>query len=445
MHAGNRVLVAVSGGADSVALLRVLLELRSDLGIVLAVAHFNHRLRGEQSNADQHFVAELARQHQVEFFAGEGDVRDHAAGEKLGIEAAGRKLRYRWLALTAANQKYDVVATAHTRDDQVETVLLKFLRGAGTKGVAGIYPEMLAGESHIRFVRPLLEISRAQIESYLSGIGQPWREDESNLDRRFYRNRVRHELLPLLEREYNPNLRQVLWEAAEISREEETYWTSLLASARETRFLGQHRFRLEGFDQLHLAVQRRILKSFLEAEGVAVDFERIEVLRQVATGATSSAMLTGDWTAKRSGDLVELLRPVADPPITDYEYQVAVPGEICLSAVNARLRVVPVPAAFAAEATPGTLLAASLLGSELSVRNWKPGDRYRPAYSGSEQKLKRLFNEHKIPADKRPSWPVALKGFEVVWVRGLPVAEAYCWRPGVGDAIGIELVADSPR
>ena len=205
LRAGARVVLAVSGGADSVALLRVLLDLRGDLGIVLAVGHFNHGLRGAASRADEAFVAELARQHELDYFAGHGDVHDHASDSKLGIEAAARELRYRWLAQLAGEQRFDAVATAHTLDDQAETVLLKFLRGAGTRGLAGIYP--IVERENLRIVRPLLCVSRDEVETYLESLGQEWREDETNLDRRFTRNRVRHDLLPLLEREFNPNIR----------------------------------------------------------------------------------------------------------------------------------------------------------------------------------------------------------------------------------------------
>src|SRR5271165_4355633 len=239
MRAGDRVGVAVSGGADSVALLRVLLELRAELGIVLAVAHFNHGLRAEESEADQAFVTDLAHHHGLEFFAGRGDVREHALNSKLSIEAAGRELRYEWFARLAEEQRFDSVATGHTLDDQAETVLLKFLRGAGTRGRAGIYPQMFRGaERKIRFVRPLLSVTRDEVEAYLTSLGQEWREDESNLDRRFARNRVRHELLPLLERKYNPNLRRVLSDMAEVSRAEEEYWHQLVERELPSRTPG---------------------------------------------------------------------------------------------------------------------------------------------------------------------------------------------------------------
>src|ERR1035437_9700972 len=260
MRAGDRVAVAVSGGADSVALLRVLLELRTELGIVISIAHFNHGLRGEASEADDAFVAELARQYDLEFFCVRGNVRDHALTSKLSVEAAARELRYCWLTSLAETHKLDEIATGHTLDDQAETVLLKFLRGAGTRGLAGIYPEIAIGaesqdpfqptergpeaplhrdndprQPGARIVRPLLEVTREEVELYLTALGQSGREDESNLDHRFARNRVRHELLPLLEREYNPNIRQVLSDAAELSRAEEEYWQGLVERELEAR------------------------------------------------------------------------------------------------------------------------------------------------------------------------------------------------------------------
>ena len=144
LKAGDRVAVAVSGGADSVALLRVLLELREDLGIVLVVAHFNHQLRGNDSDADEFFVRDLSSHHDLPFFAGRADVRGHATGNRLSLEHAARELRYNWLIRLAQQERLDAIATAHNSDDQAETVLMKFLRGAGTQGLAGIYPRHAA-------------------------------------------------------------------------------------------------------------------------------------------------------------------------------------------------------------------------------------------------------------------------------------------------------------
>jgi tRNA(Ile)-lysidine synthase len=297
MRAGDRVAVAVSGGADSVALLRVLLELRAELGIVLAVAHFNHLLR-EQAAADEAFVVELAQRVGVDFFGHREDVGDYAAAHKLSIEAAGRKLRHEWFAQLAREERLDCIATAHTLDDQAETVLLKLLRGASTRGLAGIHPVLQRSDKlgRLRIVRPMLSVTRAEVEAHLASIGQSWREDESNRDRRFLRNRIRHELLPMLEREYNPNLRTLLRDLGDISRGDEEYWTPLVE-----QYLATHardgQLNISGFGELPLALQRRVVRGFGEQHGLTLDFDHVEDLRRCALGEIRRAGMPGSRLA----------------------------------------------------------------------------------------------------------------------------------------------------
>ena len=524
MRAGDRVAIAVSGGADSVALLRVLLELRDELGIVVAVAHFNHGLRGTESDADQAFVAELARQLELEFFVGVGDVRDHAVLNKLSVEAAGRELRYAWFARLASAKRLDAIATAHTLDDQAETVLLKFLRGAGTRGLAGIWPVVgsgCAGAEAPRFntgvngtpegvplqdggprleaaggavkavplqtsrfqvsgasgegarlrerfvsgheftradnrpfydepasaggtqrgtgrvVRPLLCVTRDEVEAYLESLGQSWREDASNLDRRFLRNRVRHELLPLLEREYNPNIRQALSDVAKIARGEEEYWENEVEREMKARTRANG-ISLARLSELPLALQRRLLKCFAEDHGVTLDFDQVEKLRRCALGEVARTELPGGLIAVNAKQWLEL-RSCAQDDAIEYEILLPIPGEVHIAQLGLTLRATIVPEEFGQEMPPGELLSRELIGAELTIRNWRPGDRFWPAHSGSEEKLKRLFAEKKIPVDERPTWPVALCGTEIVWVRGLAVAKACCWF-GNGEGVRIEAV-----
>jgi tRNA(Ile)-lysidine synthase len=436
IRAGDRVAVAVSGGADSVALLRALLELRAELGIVLAVAHFNHGLRGEQSDADEAFVADLAKQHELEFFAGHANVRDHAAARKLSIETAARELRYQWLGQLARDHRFDCIATAHTRDDQAETVLLKFLRGAGTRGLAGIYPALTAvnDDEDARIVRPLLRVGRDEVEAYLSALDQGWREDETNLDRRFQRNRVRHELLPLLEREYNPNIRVILNELADVSRAEEEYWESLVQKSGAVAQPDE--LRLRGFAELPIALQRRLLRRFAEQSGPALDFEHVEKLRRCAVGESLRVELPGGRIVARENDRLRLCKAEGGSAGA-YQYVLPIPGEITIVELEVTLRATIVTEEFARELLPGVLLTRNLLAPELMVRNWNPGDRYWPAHRGAEEKLKRMFAEARIPAERRPTWPLVLNGNDIVWVQGLPVASAYEWK-GDGDAVKIE-------
>jgi tRNA(Ile)-lysidine synthase len=259
LRAGDRVGVAVSGGIDSVALLRLLLEMSGELGIVLSVVHFNHKLRGADSDGDEKFVADLAREHDLEFFCDSDDVAEHAADEHISVEAAARELRYgffRYLlgedqgpqglkpssstlplrgpngplfhVTTNSVAKLVKIATGHTLDDQAETVLMHAVRGTGLRGLAAIHPriavedlgERISGE----IVRPLLGNRRRELDKYLLEIGQSWHEDSSNADESFTRNRVRKLLMPLLEKEFNPGVAENLAELAEIARGEEDYW-----------------------------------------------------------------------------------------------------------------------------------------------------------------------------------------------------------------------------
>jgi tRNA(Ile)-lysidine synthase len=270
--AGDRVGVAVSGGTDSVALQRLLFELRGELGIVLAVVHFNHKLRGAESDRDAEFVENLAREHGLEFFCDSKDVAEHASQENLSLEAAARELRYGFFrcllgsestpgtralyggdpqglkpasieagdgaaksrALSRIHEsRLGKIVTGHTLDDQAETVLMRLIRGTGLSGLSGIHPRIAVeggdGEICGEIVRPLLETRRRELERYLRDIGQPWRDDSTNASHAFTRNRVRHLVVPLLESEFNPAVAQNLAELAEIARSEDEYWDNEVA------------------------------------------------------------------------------------------------------------------------------------------------------------------------------------------------------------------------
>ena len=300
MGPGDRVGVAVSGGADSVALLRLLLELRKQLGIVLSVVHFNHKLRGPESDEDQRFVEELAQRHKLELRCESGDVATHAAEKHLSLETAAREMRYGYFWQLLLEARLNRIATGHTLDDQAETVLLKIVRGAGGRGLAGIYPRLpvnsvqLSAVSFqqkptVSIVRPLLGTRRRDLEAYLVHLGQRWREDKSNRDLRHMRNRVRHGILPRLERYLNPAVREALAETAEIARAEEEYWEKEIArvlplmwEATAERHGGRDAgasggaLRLSALVDLPLALQRRVIRAATESLGVQLDFQHVE-------------------------------------------------------------------------------------------------------------------------------------------------------------------------
>jgi len=371
------------------------------------------------------------------------------------------------------------------------------VRGAGTRGLAGVYPTLEFERG--RVVRPLLGISRAEVESYLESVGQSWREDASNLDRRFTRNRVRYDLLPVLERDFNPNIRDVLSGLAEVSRAEEEYWQDLVERELRQRIAGlkltrvpaeagseprevrlgrgpegplypdlpksgvlpqtrnpastaaapvprpttdDARLDLAGLAALPLALQRRLLRRFAGVAGLTLDFEHVENLLHCATGYLARTELPGGWVAERSPDpqTLTLRRTPPERDAVTYEYRLPVPGEVGIPELGFVLRALEVAPEFAPELPNGDLLSGDLIGPELIVRNWRPGDRFWPVGRGSEEKLKRLFADQHIPASQRPCWPVALKGSQVVWVRGFPVARAFGWK-GSGPALKIEVLA----
>jgi tRNA(Ile)-lysidine synthase len=272
LKAGERVGVAVSGGIDSVALLRLLLELRRELGIVLSVVHFNHKLRRDESDRDEHFVSELAREHDLQFYADNDDVAQHAAAEHISVETAARELRYAFFrhllgedgtedprglkpdslagihgtaeaaplhespslcSVFPQSTALDKIVTGHTLDDQAETVLMRLIRGSGLRGLGGIHPRLTVendeGEICGEIVRPLLAFRRQELEEYVKDVGQGWHEDSTNTDERFTRNRVRKLVVPLLKQEFNPAVAENLADFAEIARGEEDYWENEIA------------------------------------------------------------------------------------------------------------------------------------------------------------------------------------------------------------------------
>ena len=281
-QAGDRVAVAVSGGADSVALLELLLEARDELGIVVSLAHYNHRLRAEASDDDARFVQQLAHTRNIECFTAEA-----ASQHDRNIEALARRDRYAFFSQLVADGRVKKIATAHTADDQAETVLTRLLRGSGTAGISGILPSRNGGA----IVRPLLETRRADLRAWATNRGLTWREDASNLDTRFLRNRIRHELLPLLELAYNPAIVEVLGRAAEVARADEATWqsqTENLAARllrQEDGREGVWKLPLADFVQLSEGQQRRLLRAaIMRAKGDLrrIDFRHVEQVRLLA-------------------------------------------------------------------------------------------------------------------------------------------------------------------
>jgi tRNA(Ile)-lysidine synthase len=441
LKAGDRVGAAVSGGADSVALLRLLIELRKDLGIVLSVVHFNHHLRGADSDADEQFVAELAQHHKLEFHCGGADVAALAAKEHLSLETAAREARYEFFRRLLREGRLNRIATAHTLDDQAETVLLRIIRGAGTRGLAGIYPQLSVNGSQFSVIRPLLGTQRRDLENYLQTIEQDWREDASNRDLRHARNRIRHGILPRLERNLNPAVREALAETAEIARAEEGFWEHEVASVLAGTVTP--RIKVALLQTLPLALQRRVIRSAAESLGIRMEFGHVEEILELVSGQAKSASLPKGWLASRNKEELYFESSSQMHP-ADYEYPLSVPGTIEVPETGSCFEVVLVSADAPAGYNPEHLLNQTLL-RELRVRNWRAGDRFRPAHSKTAKKVKELLQERHLTGIERESWPVVVSGSEVIWVRGFGSPVALRPRTKAGQAMLIREIPFHPR
>lgn len=444
LKAGDRVAVAVSGGADSVALLELLLRLRDRLGITLAVAHFNHRLRGEESDQDQRFVTALAARNGLPSFT-------EAAGDAppggANIESVAREQRYAFFRRLVAGGCATKVATAHTLDDQAETVLGRLLRGSGTPGLAGIYP---VWENTV--IRPLLAERRAEVRAWASRQGLQWREDLSNLQLQFLRNRLRHQVLPMLERDFNPRLAAVLSETAELARAEEQFWQARVAALADqllqTSGAGW-KLALADFVQLSEAEQRRLLREALRrARGHLrqIEFSHIEEARHLALASQSGreVMLPGCRVERVFGSL--LIQPCsgrAGPSSgAGYEYSVEVPGVCIIPETRTRLcfKLVDPASEAAGYNKLENLVALDSIQNPVIVRNRRPGDVFQTPEG--RKKLKALLVEQRIPREQRRLWPVVASRLELVWARGLAVARPFRWSAGCGSVAGILITEE---
>jgi tRNA(Ile)-lysidine synthase len=431
IRAGDRVTVAVSGGADSVALLRLLVEIRAELGILLSVAHVNHKLRGEESDEDEHFVAALARQLGLELHS---TVAPLPPTRESGTEAAARQLRYDFFCRIARAKRASIIATAHTLDDQSETVLLRILRGTGLRGLSGIHPRFILkrqGRVFGEVVRPLLGFRHAELEQFLLGLGQTWREDSSNRDLSFLRNRVRHLIVPVLNESFGATAVENLADLAEIARGEEEHWNQshpeihVSGSPSPGKSAGPASVELARLGALPLAAQRRLVREWLEtnASGVAVSFRIIEEVLELARGPAGKRIeLAGGCVLRRTQRDLRFEPPRDKLRQAEYEYRLPVPGQVEIPELGIRIEAVLADRKSIPESEHERLLDPAHLPKEIRIRNWRPGDRFWPSHTKTEKKVKELLADRRISGTERKLWPVAVaEGIGLVWVRGFAV------------------------
>ena len=446
--------VAVSGGADSVALLHALRELYPQRA--LCVIHLNHCLRGRQSDRDEQFVRGLAERFGHACFVRRDDVARVAAKDRRNLEQAGRLCRYRFFRELLAEGRCCVVATAHTRSDQAETVLFRLFRGAGGAGLSGIWPVLDRG-----IVRPMLDVSRTEVLAYLRDRGIAWREDPSNADPAFARNRLRHGLLPALRRDWNPNIEATLAGTADWALEEERYWclrTRELRNACLRETPGGALLDVKSARTLHPAELRRLLDSILKRPPFGkrpAGFGHVEALRSLIWSPVGSG--TVDLPGGRAQRSFGSVRFQAGRPSAPegFDLRLPVPGIVRLPLSDAgavRTRVLQRPETPKLYNRADTaLLDWDSLRRPLRLRNWRPGDRYRPAGTGSPRKIKDLFQRTRVSAWDRAAWPVVVTERSgtglggIVWARAFGPAHDFAAGPGSCRLLALDEVGGAHR
>jgi tRNA(Ile)-lysidine synthase len=453
----------------------MLQNLREELGITMLVVHFNHMLRGEDSQTDAQFVKDLARALNLEIVIASEDVSAAAALHGWNLEDAARRLRYAFFESVCASGQATRIAVAHTAQDQAETVLAHLIRGTGPTGLAGIYPKAAS------VIRPLLGIQRQNLRDYLKSLNQPWREDATNRDTKRQRARIREQLIPLLENNFAPTIVSHLGELARLSREEELFWYAIV----EDRFSAHSRrvgdttairvldlltpldvnFSRTSFSTedkisnsaaLRPLTERLIRRLYQSIRGDRKDLTagHVEQIIRLATARTSgrSLELPGGVIVERSFDNL-LFRNQKTTALSSqetlalphaYEYVVNVPsrGAAVVSVPELascfRLKLIDWTLQPRDTKSAGQAFDADLLRAPLILRNWRSGDAYRPRGRRHVQKLKQMFLQNRIPGRERGLWPVLECEGRVIWTRGMPPASEFCAREHTLVGVSIE-------
>src|SRR5690242_9662017 len=425
----DRLLVAVSGGPDSVSLLHLLCEFKNEWDLHLEVAHLQHGIRGDAARQDAMFVERLAEELKLPFHMREVDLpRLRSAAGRGNLEALARAERYRFFAELVASRKLSKVATAHTQDDQTETVLMWFLRGAGLRGLGGMAPLQqihIPSEKSLSLtvVRPLLDISKADVLYYLSTRSKAYCTDQTNQDRTYLRNWIRLELLPKIRARAGDGVSARVSQQAGLVRDEDALLHTLTLQTYGSVSADGELLRSALLKQPK-ALQRRILRYWIEqARGHlrGIDFIHIEALLRLIDKRPAQGKLSipGGWEFVCEYDRLRLGQTSRGAHRVCYSYELKIGTPLRIREAGSELyaEVLSAVARFPTDLTEA-LFDASCLTEPLLVRNFRQGDRFKPLGVPGHKKLKDLFIEHKIPLSIRATLPLLVMGQEILWIPG---------------------------
>jgi len=426
LKSGDKILVSVSGGPDSVALLSLLLELRNHFKWDLEVAHVNHKLRGKESDKDLEFVKKLATKYGLEFNSTSVNTKKFANDKKLSLEDAARQIRYAFLEKTAQKIKADKIALGHTQNDQAETVLMRLFRGSGALGLSGI--PIKRG----KYVRPLLEVSREEILKYLKQNKLSYRIDKSNLTAQFLRNRIRTNILPWLKKEINPEIISTLNRTATILNEIEQYldketkkiFEKLTQPGKNKILINRQKFsNLENIFKKNLV---RYSWTKLTAEIYPLDFKQVErVLNLVEAKKVGKRvnLKSGYWAELNSKYLV-----IFKKQPKKYKILVKFPGEFRLNGHNLKARIIErkkLPEKIQTKSENQAYLDWEKLKGTLNLRGYLPGDKFKPLGMKGNKKLSDFFTDSKIPRHQREETLLLTSKGKIAWIVGQRISDEF--------------------
>jgi len=426
LEPGDTVLVGVSGGPDSVALLHALVTLGPAWSLSLVIVHLNHQLRGPTADKEAAFVKALGAHLDIPCVIGSKDVMSFSVDNRLSIQEAARNARYAFFQETAEAYGAKKIALGHQKNDNAESVLMHLLRGTGPKGLAGIPPVR-----ENRIIRPLLDVSRRQILRFLEQHGQEFVQDRSNLDDKYLRNRVRHELVPFLEGRFNANSLQRLTRLASIARDEEDFWDAMVQNTFEDLAIEHKDDRIVlsavQMVRLHRALLRRLIRHVvlaLTGSLKRLDHNHVEaVVRLIARSSPSGWLdLPRGIGVARDGDEIRfVIGPPAEKP--QFEYRVSGTGTTRIPEIGKTLRLMEtgfngLSAALKEYPLEKAFFDLEALSFPLLVRSFRQGDRFTPLGMTGSQKVKDFFINQKIPRSKRHACPLLLSKDKVIWVGG---------------------------
>lgn len=456
LRKGDHVLVGVSGGADSVALLAVLNRLRPAWGLTLTAAHFNHKTRAAESDRDEAFVRTLCKSIGIAVVC--GSLTEGTRPRGLSTEDFLRRSRYAFFERVRRKSGADRIALGHHQGDQAETVLMNVIRGAGLAGISGIPPVRNAGT----IIRPLIDCPRREIVDFLEGEGLPCVDDSSNTDERFLRNRIRASLMPELEKRYNPAIHESLCRLAHVLRAENDYMTREAQLRLERWRDGRAQENplevpIAELKVLHPALQRRALLEIareVSAEGGAIGFDHVQAVLALAGGTHpgGSLDLPGGILVTRTYGLLEfrrIARPGRQPRqgrasgvVTEpFRHEVSIPGTVRIESLGISIRfreLRRVPSVLSAERK--AYLDLDRIAFPLCVRSVSAGDRIQPLGMTGTRKLKSVFIDEKIPREQRRTIPVLADDISVLWVPGVRLSERVRVAKGTKRVLSAEIV-----